>query len=97
MAPAEATWPFSTVLPSRIRAVVTSKFRLAAWMNDVPVSMMRCRSGPVPAKASPSSWTVVRSDRWFTDRTVVERSPSSFWVGSGMRVSAIAICEPSWR
>ncbi len=85
------------MLLSRISAVVTSKFRLASWMNDVPVSMICCRSWPVPPKACPSSSTVVRSDFWFTDSTVVEMSPSSFWVGSGVRVSAIAIWEPSWR
>ena len=51
----------------------------------------------MPPKAGPSEWTVVRSDFRFTDSTVVEMSPSSFWVGSGVRVSAIAICDPSWR
>ncbi len=85
------------MLPSLISAVVTSKLRFAVWMNDVPVSMIRCRSGPVPAKACPSSWTVVRSDPLCTDSTVFDRSPSSFWVGSGIRVSAGAICEPSCR
>ena len=51
----------------------------------------------MPANAVPSSWTVVRSDFRFTDSTVWEMSASSFWVGSGVRASAIAICEPSCR
>ena len=94
---AEAIWPWSTVLLSRISAVVTSKFPFAAWMNALPVSMICCRSSPVPSNACPSSWTVVRRASWSTDSTVVEMSASSFWVGIGVRVSAVAIWEPSWR
>ena len=59
--------------------------------------MIRSRSCPVPAKAVPSSPTVVCSACWSTDSTVVEMSPSSFWVGIGVRVSAVAICEASFR
>ena len=51
----------------------------------------------MPAKAVPSSLTVVCSACWSTDSTVVEMSPSSFWVGIGVRVSAVAICESSLR
>ena len=97
MASAEAIWPRSTALPSRISAVVVSKLALAVWMNEVPVSRIRCRSGPVPAKASPSWWAVVRREPRCTDSTVFEMSPSSFCVGSGVRVSSVAICEPLWR
>ena len=85
------------MLLSLIRAVVVSKFAFAASMNEVPLSMIRWRSGPVPLNAAPSSPTVVRRASWSTDSTVVERSPSSFWVGNGTRVSAIAISDRSRR
>ena len=35
--------------------------------------------------------TVVCRASWSTDSTVVEMSPSSFWVGIGVRVSSVAI------
>ena len=59
--------------------------------------MIRSRSSPVPPKASPISLTVVRRASWSTDSTVVEMSPSSFWVGMGVRVSSIAISDSSFR
>ncbi len=87
----------STTLESRISAVVTSKLSFAVSMKELPVSMMRWRSSPVPPKAAPSSSTVVRSASRSTEETVVDRFSSSVSVAIGVRVSATAISESSSR
>ena len=94
---AEATWPLRTVLLSLIRAVVTSKLSLAASMNDVPLSMIRWRSSPVPPNAAPISVTVVCRASLSTDSTVFEMSVSRVWVAIGVLVSSGAISESSRR
>ena len=94
---AEATWPLSTVLLSLIRAVVTSKLSLAAWMKASPESIIRARSSPVPSKALPNSPTVVSSASLSTDSTVSERWVSRVWVAIGVRVFSVAISESSAR
>ena len=93
----EEICPLSTTLASRISAVVTSKLAFAVSMKELPVSMMRCRSSPVPPNAAPSSVTVVRSAWRSTDDTVVDRFSSSVSVWMGVRVSSVAISEASSR
>ena len=93
----EATWPRSTTLLSRISAVVTSKLALASSMKALPVSMIRCRSSPVPPNAAPSSSTVVCSASLSTDSTVLDRLVSSVLVWIGVRVFSTAISESSSR
>ena len=70
IAESESIWPCRTVLLSRIRAVVTSKLSFAVLMKELPVSMIRCRSSPVPPNAAPNSSTVVFSASLSTDSTV---------------------------
>ena len=94
---AEASWPRSTVLPSLISAVVTSKLSLADSMKALLVSMIRPRSSPVPWKAVPASETIVRRSSLSTDSTVLDRLVSSVVVLSGVAVRSSAISEPSRR
>ncbi len=91
----ESTWVVSTVLPSRSRAWVVAKLASAVVRKELPESMMVARSSPVPANPLPSSRTVVRSEGRSIELTVVDRLASSSSVGSGVSVSASAICEPS--
>ncbi len=85
------------MLESWIRLLVRSKLAFAVRMNDVLESRIVCRAVAVPPKAVPSSLMVVVSDWVSTEPTVVAASPSSFSVGSGVRVRDAAISEPSWR
>ena len=90
----EAICPFRTVLLSRMSAVVTSKLALAVSMNELPESMSRCRSSPVPANAVGElvhrGLQGVRS----TDSTVVDDvGQQGLGRRSGSRVSATTISE----
>ena len=55
-------------------------------MNELPESMIRWRSSPVPPKAAPSSSTVVLSASLSTDSTVFERLVSRVSVAIGISV-----------
>ena len=83
IAEALSSWVRSTVLLSRISAVVTSKFSLAVWMKEFEVSMIWPRSSPVPSNASPNSVTTVCSASLSTEATVFEMSSSSWPWGAG--------------
>ena len=66
-------------------------------MNELDVSMMRARSGPVPWNAAPASATTVRRSDWGTDCTSASRLVSSSVVETGTEVSGVSISEPLRR
>ena len=97
MAEPESRWVASTVCPSSISRMVSGRASTADRVRASPESSSRCRSGPVPENARPSSSITTTRSRRSTELTSRSRLSSRVSVCSGVRVRSLAIRSPSAR
>ncbi len=92
-----SSWVWRATRLFLISSLVTPRLAYAVSMNELLVSMIVARSGPVPSNAVPSSSMTVRRSPLSTLLTNESRSTSSSVAASGVLVSSRSIVEPSRR